>query len=119
MSKDLLKKKTRKYNSFRIIAVTVFITFIAIGALYSVQTYNNPTIEGRWQSLATGEVIEFTKDGQVLLKDTGYIPEYQIVGTNKMAYIIDDKNFMMEYAIEGRTLKWGLSGKELEEFKRK
>lgn len=119
MSKDSLTKKARKYNSFRIIAVTVFITFVAVGALYSVQTYNNPSIEGKWQSLETGEVVEFTKDGQVLLNDTGYIPEYQVVGNNQMEYTIDDKQFTMEYTLEGRTLKWGLLGQPLEEFKRK
>lgn len=119
MAKNFSKKNVRKYNTFRILAATIFITFVAVGSLYSVQQYNNPNLSGKWQSSETGQIVEFTSEGKVLIKDIGYTPEYEIIGSDKMYYTIDDKDFMMQYNLEGRTLKWGLEGQELEEFTRK
>lgn len=118
MSQNFTRKKARKYNTFRILAATIFLTFIAVGSLYGVERYNNPPLEGEWQSVETGEVVKFAKDGLVIIEENGYTPKYSIISPNKMAYTIDDKDFTMQYFIEGRTLKWGIEGQELEEFER-
>lgn len=118
MSENFTRKKARRYNTFRILAATIFLVFIAVGSLYGVEKFNNPSLEGTWQSIDTGEMITFSKDGEVKVKDSTYIPKYEVVSPNKMQYTIEDKDFTMQYFIEGRILKWGIEGQELEEFKR-
>lgn len=118
MSRNTTRKKIRRYNTLRILTVGLFFIFITVGTLYSVEKYSNPNLEGKWKSEETGEVIKFTKKGTIELENGAYFPKYTVLTPNKMKYTIDDKDFMMQYEIEGRILKWGLEGQDLEEFKR-
>lgn len=119
MTKNFIRKKARKYNAFRIVAAVVFVTFIAVGALYGTEHYNNPALYGKWQSIETGDVVEFRKNGTVVVDETKDNPEYEILSPNRMQYTVNDKDFVMQYNLEGRVLKWGIEGQELEEFTRK
>lgn len=118
MSEQFTRKKVRKYNTYRILAAALFMVFIAVGILYGVEKFNNPSLVGKWKSVDTGEMITFSTNGEVIIEEDTYIPKYKVIGPNKMEYTVDEKDFVMEYFIEGRTLKWGIEGNELEEFKR-
>ncbi|OON94599.1 MAG: hypothetical protein ATN33_04230 [Epulopiscium sp. Nele67-Bin001] len=78
--------------------------------------YFNPSIYGSWVSQITNEQITFNKNGTIVLENESYSPNFEIISPTKIRYIVGGKGFEMYYAIEGRTLYWGMDENSLEVF---
>ena len=114
------KKNKKSPKSLKqMIIGTVLLIGCGTGSLYFIDNYNNPGLYGKWISTETLEEIVFNKDGTVTLNDVPYIPQFQITAPNKMLYTVEDKEFDTYYALDGRSLYWGLSKEQVEVFKRK
>ncbi|MGL4736790.1 MAG: hypothetical protein ACRCW2_04980 [Cellulosilyticaceae bacterium] len=117
--KFMYARKKDRQPIIRIITSIFVITLLCICTLYGYERYSNPTLQGKWQSEETGEVVTFTKDGQVVLEGMNKPAIYEKIAPGKMRYTIDDKVFQMRYELEGRQLSWGVEGENLEIFMRK
>lgn len=110
------RTKKRKPSSFTWLLVTLSMLILCTGSMYTIKTYQNPTLYGKWVSKSTGEKLEFKEDGTVLLEGVTYSPSFSLPEPNKMLYTIGDKVFNMCYNVEGRTLEWGTERGEKEIF---
>ncbi|NLI90486.1 MAG: hypothetical protein GX366_08825 [Epulopiscium sp.] len=111
---NIKSKQGREYRKILIVAVLVIIISTLI--ILSYKYYNNPSLIGKWKSLETGIVVEFTEEGIVKVNsvDTG---DYTLNSSDLMVYVVEGHEFNMIYKIEGRNLIWGLEGQE-ERFER-
>lgn len=100
----------------KILILAVLMIALAIIIIFSYKYYNNSSLIGKWKSLETGIVVEFTEEGIVKVNsvDTGH---YTLDSSDLMLYVVEGHEFNMIYKIEGRNLIWGLEGQE-ERFER-
>ncbi len=106
---------TKRLNITRqlaLLCIFVLLLFFGRRAYY----YFNPSIYGSWVSQITNEKITFNKDGTIELEQADYSPHFEIISPTRIRYIIDNKGFEMYYAIDGRTLYWGMDENSLEVF---
>lgn len=113
------KHRKRKWHLNRLTIGIIAIIFLCAGTLYLIHTYNQSRIYGRWQSQETQKIVEFKKNGKVLLKTKGAEGEFVLLAPNKMTYTIDGRVFEMYYKVDRRTLEWGIDEEDPEIFKRK
>ncbi|MHC1747042.1 MAG: hypothetical protein AB9856_01470 [Cellulosilyticaceae bacterium] len=114
--KRVKTKLSAPIRSIAILACLLVLFTLSIGLL---KQYQNPGLQGKWLSKETGEVVEFKKDGTVVLEDSVERPSYKLISSERMEYNIKDKTFLMPYALQGRALKWGLNTETMEIFNRK
>lgn len=113
------KKTKRKLHYGRALLCLGIVMAIGGSLLYSVHSYNYPSIYGKWESTQTNRRVKFNKDGTVTLQTEGSTPIFTLISSNKMNYTVDKKVFEMYYNIEGRTLYWGQNEDSVEIFIRK
>lgn len=113
------RRRRGRLHKGRLLGCIMVFSCICAATLYGIHTYNTPGLFGRWQSEETQKIVEFKKDGRVILKESTVKPTFVLLAPNRLSYTIDDKVFEMYYTLEGRTLKWGMSEDVCEVFKRK
>jgi hypothetical protein len=97
----------------------IFIMLISTAVIHQIGAYQSPDLIGTWISKESGLSVTFQEDGQVLVEGKSYTPKYILTKPNQMFYTIEDKTFVMEYALEGRELYWFIEGENEEVFSRK
>ncbi|MGL4345529.1 MAG: hypothetical protein ACRCTE_10045 [Cellulosilyticaceae bacterium] len=117
--KFMYAKKKDKQPVVRLVGAILIITLLCIGTLYGYERYSNPNLYGKWQSEETDEIVEFMRDGTIVLENSAQNAHYEMVTPGKMRYNIDGKTFDMNYKIQGRQLSWSVEGEDLEYFNRK
>lgn len=104
------------YKFFIFIIALIMLLFICFVSFSSLKNYNSPTLIGKWESLETGEEVSFSNNRLVTFKNTSKTGQYTILSPTKMEYTIDNKTFIMYYALDGRNLSWGIDENKLELF---
>lgn len=113
------KGKTKLSPAVKSIATLACLLILFTLSIGILKQYQNPALYGKWLSKETGEVVEFKKNGTVILEGSKERPSYKIISSERMEYNVEDKTFQMKYALDGRTLKWGMTNDTMEIFKRK
>ncbi|OOB77688.1 MAG: hypothetical protein BEN19_01435 [Epulopiscium sp. Nuni2H_MBin003] len=108
----------QEYKTIANLSIGIIMSILLFFSGYYLYNYFNPTIYGAWRSTSTDQIVEFRRNGEVIIGNTDYIAYIEVISPTKMRYIVDNKTFEMYYQIEGRKLYWGLDIDDLEEFNR-
>ena len=113
-----MKRRFRYKNIF----ICLFIIGILVVSFLSLNFFKQKetiTLVHTWQSDETGQILTFTKDGNVTFKNNLPSGTYRIISPNTLEYTINGMSFEMIYTIEENKLNWGIDEAHLETFSAK
>lgn len=110
------KKRQPRYKGTIVILLLISLLAISFLCLAFLKQKEAVNLVGTWTSEETGIVLTFTKEGNVVFKNSLSQGIYRIISPNTIEYTVEDMSFQMIYAIEDGKLHWGVDEEHLETF---